>query len=106
MTVYTWTVNQMFTLNTPDPGFVVRAFWTFTGSDSGVSASLSGVSEFTQPGDPFTPYDQLTQDQVIGWVQASLGPQEIAGMETSINANIQSQLSPPPIPEPQPLPWS
>ena len=106
MTTYTWTVNQMFTLDTPDPGFVVRVFWTLTGTDNGVSAALTGVSEFAQPGDPFTPYDQLTQDQVIGWVQASISPQEQANMEISINANIQSRLNPPPTPEPQPLPWS
>lgn len=106
MTVFTWTVNQMFTLDTPDPGFVARVFWTLTGTDGGISSSLTGVSEFAQPGDPFTPYDQLTQDQVIGWVQASIDPQELANMEIAITANIQSRLAPPPTPEPQPLPWS
>ena len=106
MTTYTWTVNQMFTINTPLPKFVIRVFWTLTGTDSGVSAALTGVSEFEQPGDPFTPYNQLTQQQVIGWVQASINPQELTNMQTSINANIQSRLNPAPTPQPQPLPWS
>jgi len=104
MTTFTWTIDQMMTLPAP-PGFVVRAFWTLTGADSGVTASLQGASDFSQPGNPFTPYDQLTQDQVIGWVQASMSPQELANMEASIDANIQSRLHPAPTPEPQPLPW-
>lgn len=106
MMTYVWTVKSMLTLDTPEPGFVVRVFWTLTGTDSGVSATLPGASDFTQPGDPFTPYDQLTEAQVLGWVQAELGPEQIASMELSIAANVQSRLNPAPTPEPQPLPWS
>jgi hypothetical protein len=30
-TTYNWTVDQMYTLNTPEPGFVVNVLWTLTG---------------------------------------------------------------------------
>jgi len=47
---------------------VVTAAWRCTASDAGYAASNYGSMGFTGPGDNFTPYADLTQDEVLGWV--------------------------------------
>ena len=89
---------------------VVVAFYTVSGTDGTYSESLGSNScQFTMPAadDPgFTPYEDLTEEQVIGWIQASLGESGVASFETTIAASIDSQANPPVTPTEQPLPWS
>lgn len=56
-------------------------------------------------GEPFTPYDQLTQTQVLGWVTSALGESGVAEVQATIDANIELQIVPIPNPNP-PLPWA
>jgi hypothetical protein len=105
MTTFTWTINQMFTLDTPDPGFVCNVLWTLTGVDGQYTASIDGNNQFTVQEGTFVPYADLTQDQVIGWVQASLGEQGIANFEANVNGQIASMQNPPVSPTNTPLPW-
>ncbi len=105
-TTYTWTVDQMFTLDTPEPGFVVNVLWTLTGVDGQYTASIGGNSQFTVQEGTFTPYSQLTQAQVIGWVQDSLGPDGIANFEANVQGQINSMITPPVSPQNTPLPWA
>jgi hypothetical protein len=104
-TQFTWTINQMFTVDTPEPGFVVNALWTLTGVDGQYTASIDGNNQFTVQEGTFTPYADLTQDQVIGWVQAALGPDGIANYEANVNGQIASMQNPPVSPQNTPLPW-
>lgn len=105
-TTYTWTVDQMYTLDTPEPGFVVNVLWTLTGVDGQYTASIGGNSQFTVQEGTFTPYDQLTQEQVIGWVQNSLGADGIANFEANVQGQINSMITPPVSPQNNPLPWA
>ena len=68
MTTFTTTINAMYTLQQPDPNYVVNALWTVTGVDGSNTASIDGNSQFTVQEGTFTPYPQLTQAQVIGWI--------------------------------------
>lgn len=107
MTVYAWTINAMYTVQQPDPDYVVNVLWTLTGDQNGTVASIDGNTQFdSQQASPFIPYDQLTQDIVIGWVQASLGPQGIANYEANVQGQIDSILNPPVSPQNTPLPWA
>jgi hypothetical protein len=105
-TTYTWTIDQMYTLDTPEPGFVVNVLWTLTGVDGQYTASIGGNSQFTVQEGTFTPYDQLTQEQVIGWVQNSLGADGIANFEANVQGQINSMITPPVSPQNTPLPWA
>ncbi len=105
-TTYTWTVDQMYTLDTPEPGFVVNVLWTLTGVDGQYTASIGGNSQFTVQEGTFTPYDQLTQAQVIGWVQAALGADGVANFEANVQGQINSMITPPVSPQNTPLPWA
>ena len=107
MTTYTWTIDAMYTLQQPDPDYVVNVIWTLTGVDGETTASIGGNTVFTSDqSTPFTPYDQLTEELVIGWVQADLGEQGIANYQANVQGQIDSILNPPVSPENTPLPWS
>jgi hypothetical protein len=102
MTTFTTTIDSMYTLNTPEPGFVVNVLWTVTGVDGSNTASIGGSSQFTMQEGTFTPYDQLTQQQVIDWISA----QDIANAQACVQGQIDSQITPPVSPENTPLPWA
>lgn len=103
---YVWTVNQMMTIDDPEPGFVTTVVWTVTATDEQYVASYTGASKFYTQTDDFTPYENLTEEQVIGWVQNSLGSAEIQSIYDCLAIQIENQKNPPPIPESQPLPWN
>ncbi len=101
MTTFTTTIDSMYTLDTPDPGFVVNVLWTVTGVDGSNTASIGGNSQFTVQEGTFTPYDQLTQSQVIGWIPA----EQIASAQACVQGQIDSMITPPVSPQNTPLPW-
>ena len=103
---YTWTVDSMSTMPTPEQDFVVNILWTLTGTDGTNIASSNGSTRLTQvEGDEFTPYADLTETQVIGWVQDDLGEAGVANWETNVDAQINSMVNPPITPTVEPLPW-
>ena len=106
-TKFIWTVDAMYTLQTPDPNYVVNVIWTLTGVDGEFTASIGGNTVFdSNQSSTFIPYNELTQDIVIGWVQANLGEQGIANYEANVNGQIASMQNPPVSPENTPLPWA
>jgi hypothetical protein len=107
MTTYTWTIDSMYTVDQPDPNYVVNVLWTLTGVDGQHTASIGGNTVFdSNQASTFIPYDQLTQATVLGWVQASLGEQGIANYEANVQGQINSMITPPVSPMNTPLPWS
>ena len=103
---YTWTINSMSTMPTPEPDFVVNIMWTLTGTDGTNTASIDGNTQKAQvEGDDFTPYADLTETQVLGWVQDDLGETGIANYEANVDGQINSMVNPPVSPTVEPLPW-
>ena len=101
MTTFTTTINAMYTLDTPDPGFVVNVLWTVTGVDGQYTAEINGSSQFNMQEGTFIPYDQLTQATVIGWIP----PEQIASAQACVQGQIDSMINPPVSPQNTPLPW-
>jgi hypothetical protein len=104
----TWVIEYMNTSTQTINGFtevVLTAGWRCNGTDGTNYASSYGSSTFTPPqaGDPnFTPYANLTQAQVLGWVWASgVNQQQI---ETAVTGQVEI-LENPPVTQP-PLPWA
>ena len=102
MTQFTTSINAMYTMDTPEPGFVVNLLWKVTGVDGSNTASIDGNSQFTVQEGTFTPYSDLTQEQVIGWIP----PEQIASAQSCVQGQIDSMINPPVSPQSQPLPWS
>ena len=106
MTTYTWTVTRMETLQNPDPNYVVRAYWTLTGVDGQYVYSVESTNTFnSQQESNFIPYDQLTNDIVVGWIQNALGVSGVSSFESGIQGQIDTMINPPPTPQNTPLPW-
>lgn len=106
-TTYSWKINAMYTVQQPDPDYVVNVLWTLTGVDGEYTASIGGNTVFdSTQSTPFTPYDQLTEQIVLGWVQEALGEQGIANYEANVQGQINSMITPPVSPENTPLPWA
>jgi hypothetical protein len=83
-------------------GVVVTAAWRCNGQDGEFSGTAYGTCGFTVPEGDFTPYADLTQDQVLGWCWAS--GVDKAEVEANVAAQIENQKNPPIIQPP--LPWS
>ena len=103
MTTFTTRITAMYTLQQPDPNYVVNALWEVTGVDGTYTASIGGNTQFdsSQQTTPFVPYDQLTQATVIGWIPES----QITSAQACVQGQIDSMITPPVSPSAQPLPW-
>jgi hypothetical protein len=97
----------MYTVQQPDPDYVVNVYYKLIGDQNGVISSIeSNVTFDTNQQTDFIPYDQLTQEIVIGWVQASLGEQGIANLQQTVQGRIDQLINPPVVPQDTPLPWT
>lgn len=104
---YTWTVDSMSVLQTPDPDYVVTVQWTCAGTDGTNTADIGGSSQFTsdQEGD-FVAYADLTEAIVLEWVSTELGENGVSNTEANVEGQINSIVSPPVSPTAEPLPWA
>jgi hypothetical protein len=94
----------MYTLQQPDPNYVVNALWEVTGVDGANTASIGGNTQFNSADQEgaFIPYDQLTEATVIGWIPA----EQISSAQSCVQGQLDSMANPPVSPEAQPLPWA
>ena len=97
----TWKIKSME--STPETGVVISANWICEGEQDGVNASISGTSQFPEPGEQFTPYSSLTQEQVLAWVWADGGVNKTA-TEASVQNALDLQINPSLVQNP--LPWT
>jgi hypothetical protein len=106
MTTFTWTVTQLLTETIAgEQNYVVIANYEVIGTDGKYSSSISDSARFSTANvDTFIPYEDLTNDIVIGWIQALLGVDGVANYEASIQGQIDSQINPPVTPEVTPFP--
>ena len=104
MTTFTTTITAMYTLQQPDPNYVVNALWRVTGVDGQYIADIDGNTQFNsadQEG-PVVPYADLTEAIVIGWIPES----DIASAQATVQGQINSMITPPVSPQNTALPWS
>jgi hypothetical protein len=81
---------------------VITADWRCNGSQENFSGTCYGSCSFAPPSGSFTPYEDLTQDQVLQWCYAN-GVDKNA-IEANVTAQIQNQINPPVVT--LPLPWA
>jgi hypothetical protein len=108
MTNYTWLVTTLWTQTIDgEQNYVVIASYDVTGVDGTYTASLGNTAQFsTASVSPFIPYEDLTNDIVVGWIQQELGENGIISIEACIQGQIDSQKNPPVSPQVTPLPWA
>lgn len=99
-----WIIKQLLVKKTEGEltDVVISANWSCRASDGTYSAVLTGCASFAPPTGSFTPYPDLTQDQVLGWCWSN-GVDKVA-IEANVSAQIAWQIDPPVIIPP--LPWA
>jgi hypothetical protein len=103
MTTFTTTITAMYTLQQPDPNYVVNALWEVTGVDGEYTASIGGNTTFdSNQAETFIPYADLTEAIVIGWIPENA----MASAQACVQGQIDSMITPPVSPQNTPLPWS
>ena len=80
---------------------VITADWRCNGSQDSYSGTCYGSCSFAAPTGSFTPYPDLTQEQVLSWCFAN-GVDQTA-IEANVTAQIEAQINPPVVV--LPLPW-
>jgi len=80
---------------------VITADWRCNGSQDQYSGTCYGSCSFAPPSGSFTPYEDLTQEQVLGWCFANGVDQ--SAIEANVSLQIENQINPPIIAPP--LPW-
>jgi hypothetical protein len=80
---------------------VITADWRCNGSQDNYSGTCYGSASFAPPTENFTPYEDLTEQQVLGWCYANGVDQ--AAIEANVSLQIADQINPPVIAPP--LPW-
>ena len=93
-----WSIAQL-ERNTTDNGVIV-AHWRCnteeTVGDVTYTASSYGTCGFNpDPASPnFVAYEDLTEADVLQWVYAELGAEQLAAIEDGLSANIEEQKAP------------
>jgi len=103
----TWIVEQMSCYPTyqGQTDVVFNVAWRANAVDGSYSATNCGTAGITYAeGSPYTPYPELTQDQVLGWVQVTLGQEQVDAIEAGLTTQINNQINPPVVV--LALPWS
>ena len=103
----TWQIEQLFCAPQQEgqTDVVCSAAWRINGTDGTYYATIYGTHSFN-PYDGktlFTPYADLTQAQVIGWVQDAMGEAQVAAFVQNIEEQIENQVNPPVVTPA--LPW-
>jgi hypothetical protein len=108
MTTISWIIERL--LVKPTEGtltdVVITADWRCNGFVQSPTEAYNGTCygscSFQPPSGEFTPYDDLTQEQVLGWCYAN-GVDKTA-IEANVSLQINDQINPPVVT--LPLPWA
>lgn len=105
---YSWVISELESYPTQD-GFtdvVFNIHWRRQATDGlGHNADIYGTQTVVlTPDEPFTPYNALTETQVVSWLELALGPEKLASQVASLDKQIEDQVNPPVI-SPA-LPWA
>lgn len=103
---YEWTIQTLDCVPQEDgkADVVVTAHWNVSATDGVYTSNVYGTQSFTYDASKaFIPYADLTQDEVIGWVQSAMGIDAVTELQQNLDMQIQNQINPPIVTPP--LPW-
>lgn len=88
MTEFKWIISAMECIKKDGDlqDVVITIHWRYAAEKDGVSTDMYGATAIPLPtGEEFTPYEELTKEQVVGWLEATLDVE-------SMKQNLESQL--------------
>ena len=98
-----WLIERLLTkpVEGSNTDVVITADWRCNGSQDSFYGTCYGSCSFAPPSGSFTPYADLTEQQVLDWCYAN-GVDKSA-IEANVTAQIENQINPPVVS--LPLPW-
>ena len=104
MTTIIWVIEWMQCKPTEGQltDVVITAGWRCNGEQGNYTGTVYGTCSFPAPEGSFTPYADLTEQQVLGWIWASGVDKDAT--EAAVEQQIQNQINPPIVTPP--LPWA
>jgi hypothetical protein len=98
-----WLIERLLTkpVEGSNTDVVITADWRCNGNNGNYFGTCYGSCSFAPPTGSFTPYDQLTEQQVLDWCYAN-GVDKTA-IEANVTLQIENQINPPVVA--LPLPW-
>lgn len=94
MNTYTWKINAVDCYTSKDglEKVAYNVHWTCTATDGQHTTSSIGVNSIGSPNpDNFIPFDQLTEEQVVEWVKASM---DVEQMQANLDKQIEDLVAP------------
>ena len=103
MTTINWIIESLLVrkVEGSNTDVVITADWRCNGSQDNYSGTCYGSTSFAPPSGSFTPYPDLTEQQVLDWCFSNGVDQ--AAIEANVTAQIANQINPPVVS--LPLPW-
>ena len=99
---YFWTINPLEAYPTAsgEVDVVFTAHWQLHATEEVDGTTYTAQSIGTQgltytSGSSFTPFEELTLEQVQGWVENAMGEEQVNNMKASLATNIANQINPP-----------
>ena len=75
-------------------GYVYTVHWTVTMTDDEYSAGSYGSIGLERPEEDLIPFEDLTKDLVISWVQEKLGEEQVENILNALTTQIEEQKTP------------
>lgn len=100
---YSWVIVQLDCAPSYEglQDYVVNVHWRYGAQFESYFTDMYGSQSFTEVAGPdFTPYADLTESQVIGWLEGVL---DVPQMQDQLANTIESMVNPPIVV--LPLPW-
>jgi hypothetical protein len=94
---YTWKIKSLIKQNTNDlDNVIVGTRWTVTGTnEDGITGEFQGATPLelnsVNPGS-FTPFEELTETQVLGWIQSKVSGSAPTSYWDHISERINKQI--------------
>ena len=92
MTITNWHIANL-ERETSD-GYVFTAHYTVDAKDDTYSAGAYGSIGLERPEGSLIPFADLTEEQVIEWVQEKLGDEAVVNVEAALQSQIDEQRQP------------
>jgi hypothetical protein len=81
--------------STPPSGEVYTIHWTVSLEEQGESAGAYGsIGLGGAEASSYTPFDEITKDQAIGWVKETLGDEKVGEIEAALQQQLDQQHAP------------
>ena len=99
MTTYKWSIRLIGSkpASLGEKYFVDLLSWSYNATDNGGNyAACFGTTQLNQPEDEeysYTPIENLTEEQVVGWLLDTLGEEQVAELKASLDLQLEQNIN-------------